>query len=326
MIKLKKPEMFSMAEKGGERSVSEQIGVFFLIFAITMIASSMPAAIIMVNQTLEGNLAINPQSTESIINSGEDSRLYLYAMLYGTIITTLGYIGYAKLKEKRSMASLGFKGNKQLRDYVVGLLIGFAMFSAVVGINLLTGAMTIENNAGNLGTMGIIYILIYFFGFFFQGASEEIMVRGYLMVNLGAKNKTITAIAITSIIFALLHGANPGISFIALVNLILIAVFFALYVICFDNIWGACAIHSIWNFVQGCLYGIEVSGMNIIDTVFNTNSVAGHDLINGGAFGAEGGLASTIVIGVSIILLLVYMKKKNKFEGTLENSESNNVL
>ena len=322
MVKFKKPEMFSMAEKGGERTISKQIGVFFLIFIITTIASAMPSAIIIVNQALDRTLVINPQSTESIINSGEDSRVYLYAMLYGTIITTLGYIGYAKFNEKRSMASLGFKGNKPLRDYAIGLLIGFVMFSAVVGINLITGAMTIDSNTGNLGTIGIIYILIYFFGFFFQGASEEIMIRGYLMVNLGAKNNTITAIVISSIIFALLHGANPGISLIALINLVLIAVFFAVYVICFDNIWGVCAIHSIWNFVQGCFYGIEVSGMNIIDTVFNTSSVLEHDLINGGTFGAEGGLATTIVISISLIILLIYMKKNNKFEVISKESKS----
>ena len=188
------------------------------------------------------------------------------------------------------------------------------MFSAVVGINIFTGAMTIENITSTLTGASIGFIVLFFIGFLFQGAFEEILVRGYLMVNVGAKHKVITAIAVSSIAFAILHGINPGISILALINLVLISVFWGFYVICFNNLWGACAMHSIWNFVQGNFYGISVSGLNITDSVFVSTSVPGKELINGGAFGAEGGIATTIVITVAIIILLGYMKKKGKLE------------
>ena len=100
---------------------------------------------------------------------------------------------------------------------------------------------------------------------------------------------------------------------LAVVNLFLVAVFFALYMICFDNIWGACAIHSVWNYAQGNIYGIKVSGIEVhAASVFSVTSPQESSLINGGAFGAEGGLGTTVVLLVSLALLIVYMIKTGK--------------
>ena len=147
-----------------------------------------------------------------------------------------------------------------------------------------------------------------------QGAFEEILTRGYLMVNIGAKHKTITALLISSIVFAVIHGMNSGVTVLSLINLVLVAIFFGLYIICFDNIWGACAIHSVWNFVQGNFYGIKVSGNDVLDSIFISTSIPGKELINGGVFGAEGGIANSIITVLAIVTLLMYMKKKGQIE------------
>ena len=68
-----------------------------------------------------------------------------------------------------------------------------------------------------------------------------------------------------------------------------------------------------WNFVQGNFYGIPVSGLEMSDSVFTTTINEELELINGGTFGAEGGLATTIVMLLCIGGLLLYMKKTGKF-------------
>ncbi len=54
-----------------------------------------------------------------------------------------------------------------------------------------------------------------------------------------------------------------------------------------------------WNWTQGPLWGMNVSGMTIKRTVF-TSTPQGPDLLSGGAFGAEGSLiASALIVGLS---------------------------
>lgn len=63
-------------------------------------------------------------------------------------------------------------------------------------------------------------------------------------------------IVVNSIVFALLHMANTGISLLALLNLFLFGVFMSVYMVRRGNLWGACAIHAVWNFVQGNVFGL----------------------------------------------------------------------
>ena len=279
-MKIRKPEMFSLADDGGKPKLWQIILMFIAVYLMASIVGSIPGFVLEIKDMVDAiSQGASPEEATLIINQMRNSRSYLYATLFGTILSSIVVILWARFYEKRTMKSLGFARKSALRDYFVGMLVGFVMFSLVVGINLATGAMTIENLTSNLSGATIGFILLFFIGFLFQGAFEEILVRGYLMVNIGAKHKVITAIAGSGIAFAIMHGINPGISILALINLILISVFWGLYIICFDNLWGACAMHSIWNFVQGNFYGIKVSGLNIADSVFVSTSVPGKNLL-----------------------------------------------
>ena len=78
-----------------------------------------------------------------------------------------------------------------------------------------------------------------------------------------------------------------------------------------SNIWGVCAIHSIWNFVQGNVFGCFVSGMNIENSLFVSDANLTRSLTNGGEFGPEGGVAVTLVLVVAIMLVVYLPQKKN---------------
>ncbi len=113
-----------------------------------------------------------------------------------------------------------------------------------------------------------------------------------------------------AVLFAALHLLNNGITVLAFINLVLFGVFASVYFVKRGNIWGVGALHSIWNLAQGNVYGIRVSGIQTSCSVLSSEMVAGRELINGGDFGLEGGLAVTIVLVVGTLVLLATRQRR----------------
>ena len=67
--------------------------------------------------------------------------------------------------------------------------------------------------------------------------------------------------------------------------------------------------HGLWNYSQGFIFGAEVSGNAVKSSLFTSQAVAGKDLISGGSFGFEGGLVTTFVALVLIVLFPSLLEK-----------------
>ena len=315
MMNIVKPEMIIKAKQGKWNELWKQIIIFIIFFIVITIVQSIPLFIYTFIQGIIigiQNPQISPEELNNVVYAIENSRTYIYILLFSNIIPIALTIAFCKFIEKRSVESMGFSKKNLLRNYIIGCVIGFVMISAVIILNLLVGSMQIDSSYNMNGMETIKFVAIYLIAFLIQGASEEIILRGYLMTSLGAKHNILIAILISSVIFAIFHIYNPGVNLLAIINITLIGIFLSLYIISFNNIWGACAIHSIWNFAQGNIYGVEVSGINIQDSIFSIKSVQEQTLISGGAFGAEGGLGVSIILVLSIVILLMYMKRTNK--------------
>jgi len=242
-------------------------------------------------------------------------------MLFSTVVAIIAPIIYCRFIEKRPISSMGIVKKRAISNYLFGLIVGFIMFSAVILINIWLGGMEFKGINSNII---ITYLTIYFIAFGVQGMSEEVLCRGYLMNSIGGKHSIWLAVITSSVIFAILHLANPGVTLLACINLTLFGIFAALYMICFDNIWGVCAIHSIWNFAQGLIYGISVSGAySYENSIFLIEPIKGETFVNGGAFGAEGGIAVTIVLTLAILAVIGWMCYKKKIEFKIAEIEEN---
>ncbi len=223
--------------------------------------------------------------------------------LLGTIITTLLVIVYCRWIEGRSTASLGLARRGMLKRYGLGFLIGAVMITATVALAVLLGGARFTGfNPG----VSALYVGLFFLGYLVQGMSEEVCVRGYFMVSCMNRVGAATAVLISSLIFAAMHLFNFGISALAFANLTIFGVFAAVYVLRTDDLWGACAMHSAWNFLQGNVFGISVSGSGMASSLFGTAFIEGRELISGGAFGIEGGLCTTVVLlaGTALVFFL----------------------
>ena len=223
-----------------------------------------------------------------------------------TVLMTILTIIYCKSIEKRSLYSMGFVRKNAFSDYIIGGGIGVLMLTLALLIAFLCGTVTYE---GYILGDGIGLLLLFLLGFIIQGMGEEVFLRGYFMISVASRSSILLAVMSNSILFALLHIFNNGIDVIPLINLTLFGIFASIYALKMDSIWGICALHTTWNFAQGNLFGIKVSGIDTQVSLFSFKLNETGTIINGGSFGLEGGLAVTLVLVIGIVILLAVERR-----------------
>lgn len=320
--KLEKPQVVTDAAKAQKGlNIVLELLIFVAVFFVSTIGESIllvPGMVVLLvcdpgfGQAMMAANTASPgvymQMYTEVVNRVVSSDGFAIVSLVATIAMTLLTMLFCKLLQKRKMNTLGFHKKGWIKEYLVGWGVGFVLFSAAVLLCVLTGSLKFNGISPNfaIGTF-----LMFVVGFMIQGMAEEVLCRGYFLVSVGRRYSMLVAVIANSVFFAALHLANSGITVLAFINLILFGVFASVYFIKRNDIWGICAVHSVWNLVQGNVYNIRVSGMELSCSVLSSEIVDGKELIHGGSFGLEGGLAVTIVLVVGTVILLC-MKGKNQ--------------
>lgn len=241
--------------------------------------------------------------------------LFLNLLTFATISSLVFF--RVKVIERRSLSSIGLNKNNWLKKYLLGFFIGLVMMSIIVLILLSFGYITTEKNPIQpVGVSAISSVLVILFGWIIQGATEEIVTRGWLLNVLSNKYNIGVGLLISSTLFGLMHLSNPNVNYIAVINIILVGLFYGFYVIKTNDLWAVCGMHTAWNFAQGNLFGFEVSGIDVsVGSLIDLNLV-GSDFVTGGIFGPEAGIVATFILLVSIGILL-FIDKKGYFQVNL---------
>ncbi len=276
-----------------------QICIFFLVFLITNSATSTLIAV--------------PAIFMALANPGIDLEALMASptltliSLFLTVLTTGGALIYCLCIEKRSALSMGFRKGTFGKSYSKGFLIGTVLLLLCCGIAYALGGFTVSM----VRTLTPLYAILFLLGFVIQGSSEEVLLRGYLMMSLSNRCRTAWAVGISSVTFSLLHIFNPGFGLLPLINISLFGVFMGLYVFREGDLWGACAIHSAWNFVQGNIVGVQVSGTGALPTIWQFQPIEGKTLISGGTFGIEASIIVTAVLLAVIAITCSNVSSRN---------------
>ena len=145
--------------------------------------------------------------------------------------------------------------------------------------------------------------------FVLVGIAEEALNRGFFMAVLRRCRNVPVIMFVPSVIFGLLHLRNPGVTFFSFSNIVLAGILFSYMFLRSGSIWMCIGYHITWNIFQGVVYGMPVSGLQppgIITTKYMESN-----LLNGGAFGIEGGILTTIMTLLSFLFVWYYYRNSN---------------
>ncbi|MGN0313489.1 MAG: lysostaphin resistance A-like protein, partial [Fusicatenibacter sp.] len=212
--------------------------------------------------------------------------------------------------EKKTLSEMGL--TKRFGNYFTGIIVGILLLVVSVFAIVLTGNMEYRGLFENADPLVII---LFIGGFIVQGATEEILCRGIVLHTLKDKIPTWIAIAISTSLFIIPHWSSlfEGSTIygvIGVANLILISIIFSLLTIRFQNIWVVCGLHSFWNAILYCVLGLNLSGKDeTVTAVFHMQSV-GENIWNGGAYGIEASVITTVVLALAAALIWYRNRKR----------------
>jgi membrane protease YdiL (CAAX protease family) len=305
--------MILETKKGKTLNIWLEFLIFILLFIILEMIKGIFTIIPMVIEifkstifeiTVSGEMSI--ENIERLVSSVMSSPLVMITMLFSCAVTIAGVIIYCKIIKKRSYASIGMIKKGAVKNYLVGMLLGAVLLFIIYFILFLCG------HTGKISYGKFDYlIVVLFFGFIIQSASEEFLMRGYFMNSIAAGSNIPAAVIFNSAIFMALHLLNSGVTFISMVNILIFGLIFSLLFLLTENIWMISGMHFLWNFASGCIIGSNVSGMEM-QSVFYI-PLTGDKLFAGGQFGIEGSIVTTgagVVFIVVLILLLIINDKK----------------
>lgn len=260
-----------------------------------------------------GNIAlrVGDFNLEDLVLKPQAENIYFYVFLslqhIGMFIATWYVL---KFVDKSGFRAIGFTYPRPyLRDLLTGGLLGALSITLIFTFLFVFDQISIE---GSLFRPNFTPHLLYgLYLFFLVGVVEEVFFRGYCMKKgLNYENVLIPVFG-SSVIFTGMHLINPNLSFLGIFNIFLIGILFAYMFVKTGNLWMPIGFHIAWNYFQGNVFGLSVSGISI-EGVYTITSIE-DNIFTGGAFGLEGGILTTFVILLGFLVMKRYQQKNLKF-------------
>ncbi|MFD2942547.1 CPBP family intramembrane glutamic endopeptidase [Flavobacterium notoginsengisoli] len=215
----------------------------------------------------------------------------------------LSYILFFKKYDKRAVTEFASKG--LAKNLFIGVAIGFTLQSLTILVMYLNGNYSITK------VNPISYILIPFAIMFTVAIIEEVLVRGIILRIMEEKLGTYISLTFTSILFGILHLANPHGTLISGICITTAGFLLGAAFIYSRNLWFPIALHFAWNFTQSGIYGAITSGNEKTNNLVEAQ-IQGPEFITGGAFGPEGSIQAIVFCALGTIVLLLLCHKNNK--------------
>jgi len=207
---------------------------------------------------------------------------------------------FGRFIDRRRFAEFGLGPADGWRgDAILGLALGTVQMIAIVVISWLAGCVRFAMLPNPLSAFQLQYAALGLLLFVLVAVGEELLFRGYVQTNLQEGAGPAVALGVTSVLFGLFHALNPNQSWFAMLNLILAGVALGMGYWATGSLWLPMAYHLSWNFVQGSILGLPVSGMRYGGLIIVADWGKA-PWLTGHAFGPEGGLLGTAMLLITI--------------------------
>lgn len=209
------------------------------------------------------------------------------ASMIGAVAMAMCYLTTVRWIEKRQAPEL--KPRWKAAEFGAGIAVGVGLFSLVMAVLWVIGIYRPSGwgTFGGLGS-GLLFALS-------AAVLEEIIFRAYLFRLLSAAVGTWIAVLLTSALFGAAHAANHGATLfssfaIAVEAGVLLAAAYALT----GRLWLPIGLHLGWNFAEGTIWGMSVSGGGVTRSLTHGN-LSGAPILTGGAFGPEASIVAIML-------------------------------
>ncbi len=218
-------------------------------------------------------------------------------------VAFFAYWGYVRLIEHRPATELAIAGAP--KELGVGMLLGTALFTVTIGILWALGYYHV------MGTNEWIVLVYSISMAVLSGFIEELITRGIIFRIIEESLGTWIALAFSAFLFGSMHLGNPHASVTSAIAIALEAglLLGACYILT-RRLWLAIGLHLAWNFTQGGIFGVAVSGTTAKGIL--QSNLTGPEILSGGAFGAEASVVAVLVCVTGFLFVIVKARKKGQ--------------
>ncbi|MGP9612475.1 lysostaphin resistance A-like protein [Brachybacterium sp. AOP42-B2-9] len=223
------------------------------------------------------------------------------AVALGGYLLIVGLIG--------GRPGLGLRGRGKLAELAAGLVLGTALLTLAVGLIALLGGYRVTGISASPQLLAPLAVGIG------AGVIEEIVFRGILLRVLESWWGSWVALAITSLLFGLIHLMNPGASILTALLLVVEAgVLLGAAYLLTRRLWFAFGLHIAWNTVQAGMFSSAVSGTGTQRGLL-VAEMHGPTWLTGGSMGIEGSLLTVLLGFVTGIVMLLLAARRGHLQG-----------
>ncbi len=188
-----------------------------------------------------------------------------------------------------------------------GVIFGFGLFTLITAVVWAMGVYT----PGEFNSFDTIWPMLATFALI-PGVTEEILFRGLIFRYLERAAGSWIALFLSALLFGFAHYTNPNAGLIPAIAIAIEAgiMLGAVYMLT-RRLWAAIGVHAAWNFTQGWVYGIPVSGFSEPGLIDSTRN--GPDWLTGGAFGLEASVVAMVLAALAGLILLWIAHQREQF-------------
>jgi membrane protease YdiL (CAAX protease family) len=218
------------------------------------------------------------------------------------LVPLAAYLILVKQIERRVLVELAPR--TLLPQGLLGVLVGLVLFSAIVTVLWLVGSYHVTGTQADVPWLGAL--LVVGLG---AGIGEEIIFRGALFRIVEEGLGTWWALAISALLFGAIHIGNPGATLWSSAAIAIEAgLLFGLLYHVARSLPLCMGVHAAWNFAQGAIYGIPVSGSTAKGWLVSRRS--GPDWLSGGVFGAEASVVALALCTLCSLALIAFALRR----------------
>lgn len=207
--------------------------------------------------------------------------------LLSLLVFVTGYFCLVRMLEKRRVTELDQE--RALPEVALGVTVSVILFTTIIGIIAAAGAYTVIDVRLPNGLWAASTLWL------FVAVSEEIGFRAVIFRLVEERAGSSIALLISAMIFGALHLTNEDVSLAGVAGIAVgSGIFYAAVFMITRRLWTVIGLHFAWNFVEGNVYGVPVSGYDFDGIV--VSRLVGPEWLTGGPFGPEASIPALIVL------------------------------